>query len=89
MQHLLRAHGADLAGDGAFGVATDAAVRTFQRVHGLPEHGRVEAITWPQLVIEAGPGSTGEAVVAVQSFGLLVIPGDEPLAMDGRVRARD
>lgn len=83
MQHLLRAHGADLAADGDFGVATEAAVRTFQRDHGLPENGRVEAITWPYLVIEVGPGSTGEAVVAVQSFGLIVIPGDEPLAMDG------
>jgi peptidoglycan hydrolase-like protein with peptidoglycan-binding domain len=39
--------------------------------------------TWPALVITTQNGSSGEAVLAVQQFGLLRMPGDDPLIEDG------
>lgn len=83
MQHLLREHGAGIAADGVFGPVTDAAVRTFQADNDLPSDGLVGPITWPHLVVSTAPGSTGEAVRGVQSFGLVLIPEQEPLAVDG------
>ena len=35
--------------DGIFGETTEAAVRDFQRIHRLPEDGRVDRITWNRL----------------------------------------
>ena len=83
LQHSLRHRGFDLAADGAFGPVTAAAVRQFQEGLGLPHPGRVEGDTWRSLVDPSGPGSAGESVRGVQSFGLVVIPGDEPLVVDG------
>jgi peptidoglycan hydrolase-like protein with peptidoglycan-binding domain len=83
MQHLLRAHGSGIAADGDFGPATEAAVQGFQTANGLPVDGVVGPITWPRLVVDTTLGSTGEAVRGVQSFGLVLIPGDEPLIVDG------
>ena len=83
MQHLLRAHGSGIAADGDFGPQTDAAVRAFQTAGGLPVDGAVGPITWGHLVIDSAPGSTGEAVRGVQSFGLVLIPEQPPLVVDG------
>ncbi len=83
MQYLLRAHGSNIAADGDFGPATDAAVRAFQTTEGLPVDGIVGPITWSRLVIDTALGSTGEAVRGVQSFGLVLIPEQPPLVVDG------
>jgi NlpC/P60 family/Putative peptidoglycan binding domain len=50
VQSRLRASGACLAVDGAFGPITLATVRRFQRAHGLTPSGRVGPATWGALV---------------------------------------
>jgi N-acetyl-anhydromuramyl-L-alanine amidase AmpD len=56
LQRLLQAHGAadlaaaDLAVDGVFGPRTEAAVRAFQRRHGLEADGVVGPRTWRALL---------------------------------------
>ena len=66
LQYLLDAHGAKLTVDGAFGPLTKAAVLAFQRAHGLPANGVVEAATWRALIVTVHLGSSGNAVRAVQ-----------------------
>ncbi|KAF2415257.1 hypothetical protein B1729_00565 [Microbacterium sp. B35-04] len=83
IQYLLRAHGHAVAVDGAYGPATAAAVSAFQTAQGVPSDGIVGPITWPRLVIAVQQGSTGDAVRAVQQFGLLRSPGEDPLVVDG------
>ncbi|WP_256069959.1 MULTISPECIES: peptidoglycan-binding domain-containing protein [unclassified Streptomyces] len=50
VQHELDAHGAALTVDGAFGPATDSAVRSYQSAHGLTVDGIVGPATWEALV---------------------------------------
>jgi peptidoglycan hydrolase-like protein with peptidoglycan-binding domain len=83
IQYLLRARAHAVVADGVYGPATGAAVAAFQTSVGLPSDGIVGPETWPHLVVSTGPGSTGDAVRAVQQFGLLTMPGDAPLAVDG------
>lgn len=83
IQFLLRAHGHSVAADGAYGPATAAAVTAFQTAQGVPADGIVGPITWPRLVIPVQQGSSGDAVRAVQQFGLLRSPGEDPLVVDG------
>ena len=83
IQYLLRAHGHAVAVDGDFGPQTAAAVAAFQTAQGVTADGIVGPITWPRLVIAVQQGSTGDAVRAVQQFGLQRSPGEDPLAVDG------
>ncbi|WP_345802932.1 peptidoglycan-binding protein [Microbacterium sp. AZCO] len=83
IQYLLRARGHSLDADGVFGPVTRAAVTALQNAEGLPADGVVGPVTWPRLVVPTSQGSTGDAVLAVQQFGLLQSPGDSPLVPDG------
>jgi peptidoglycan hydrolase-like protein with peptidoglycan-binding domain len=83
IQYLLRAHGGALSVDGQFGPVTRAAVLDFQKGAGVPADGLVGPVTWPALVVQSKQGSSGDAVRAVQQFGLMRSPGDSPLALDG------
>ncbi len=84
IQYLLRAHGHTVTVDRDFGSKTDKAVREFQTTGGLASDGVVGPATWSKLVITVKSGSTGDAVKAVQSLGLLGQPGDDPLVVDGK-----
>ena len=66
LQHLLRAHGKNVAVDGIFGPATDAAVRAFQTGRGLTVDGIVGPHTWSALIVTVRRGNRGEAVRGVQ-----------------------
>ncbi len=67
IQGFLRHHGsmADRV-DGVYGTTTVAAVRTFQASRGLTVDGKVGQHTWAALLVRVAPGSTGEAVRALQ-----------------------
>jgi peptidoglycan hydrolase-like protein with peptidoglycan-binding domain len=67
VQHLLRAHGFDVTVDGVYGPQTAEAVRQFalsQRAVDVDDV--VGNLTWPALIVQVGPGDTGDAVRAVQ-----------------------
>jgi len=66
LQYLINAYGADLVVDGIFGPRTDAAVRSYQRTHGLVVDGIVGPKTWSSAIITVRRGSVGPAVEAVQ-----------------------
>lgn len=67
MQYLLRAGGATITADGAFGSGTEAAVKTFQASKGLAADGVVGAGTWEKLIVTVRQGDAGEAVKALQN----------------------
>jgi peptidoglycan hydrolase-like protein with peptidoglycan-binding domain len=66
LQFLLRAHGHNLAVDGMFGPATEAAVKAFQIGKGMTADGIVTPQTWSALIIQVKKGSYGDAVRGVQ-----------------------
>ena len=57
LQELLRAHGFRLRIDGDFGSTTEAAVKAFQRQHGLRVDGVVDIKTWTALKTKIQPGT--------------------------------
>ncbi len=77
VQHLLRAHGFEIAADGIYGPLTGEAVRQFDAAHRAVFVSDVAGnLTWPSLVIQVGPGDDGEAVQALQSvFPVLAVDG--------------
>ena len=77
VQYLLRAHGFAIAADGVYGPRTGEAVRQFDSQHRAGFVSDVVGnLTWPSLIIQTGPGSTGDAVRAVQSqFSRLPVDG--------------
>lgn len=83
VQYFLGLHGHPVTVDGDFGPLTEAAVEAFQADESLNPDGVVGADTWRKLVVQSQQGDTGDAVRAVQSFGLLRMPGDPPLVVDG------
>lgn len=83
IQYLLRAHGHLVTPDGSYGPATTGAVNAFQSAAGVVADGVVGPQTWPLLVLATRSGSTGDAVRAVQQFGLIPSPGLDPLVVDG------
>jgi peptidoglycan hydrolase-like protein with peptidoglycan-binding domain len=66
LQHLLRYHGAHIEVDADFGPDTEAAVRDFQVLYGLPVNGVVGPETWTALFVPVQRGDENEAVNAVQ-----------------------
>ncbi len=66
VQYLLRARGYSLAVDGAWGIQTTRALRSFQRKHGLIANGVLKDTTWEALVVPVRRNNTGDAVRAVQ-----------------------
>jgi peptidoglycan hydrolase-like protein with peptidoglycan-binding domain len=83
IQYLLRARGHVVPVTGVYDPATTAGVTAFQTSAALTADGIVGPQTWPALVVTTQNGSSGDAVRAVQQFGLLSIPGDAPLVVDG------
>jgi peptidoglycan hydrolase-like protein with peptidoglycan-binding domain len=66
IQSLLNQRGLRVAVDGAFGIATTNAVKTFQRSHHLTIDGHVGPNTWTRLIITLRNGSRGSAVRGLQ-----------------------
>jgi peptidoglycan hydrolase-like protein with peptidoglycan-binding domain len=86
LQHLLRAHGQNIAVDGIFGPITEGAVRAVQTGNGLVVDGIVGPQTWPVVIVQVQQGSTGDAVRGVQEeFQFRNLSGDpsQGLQIDG------
>ncbi|SCL34988.1 Peptidoglycan-binding (PGRP) domain of peptidoglycan hydrolases-containing protein [Micromonospora rhizosphaerae] len=66
LQYLLRAREHQVAVDGIFGPATDAAVRAFQKQTRLSVDGVVGPKTWRALIVTVRRGDKGDAVRGVQ-----------------------
>lgn len=66
LQHLLVERGATITPDGAFGPATENAVRNFQSLVTATPDGHAGNQTWHQLVAPVRRGAGGEAVKAVR-----------------------
>ncbi|MFJ9932191.1 N-acetylmuramoyl-L-alanine amidase [Streptomyces virginiae] len=80
LQHLLVRRGAAITPDGAFGPATEKAVRDFQTLVTATADGYAGNQTWHQLVAPVRQGDSGEAVKAVQ---LLLTARGVPTGVDG------
>lgn len=82
LQHLLRAHGHNIAVDGIFGPRTEAAVRAVQTSAGIGIDGIVGPQTWPHVIVQVRRGSHGEAVRGVQEeFQFRNLSGDPSIGV--------
>ena len=69
VQYLLRARGFDIEPDGIYGPITGEAVRQFDGANRAQYVSTtVGNLTWPALIVQVGPGDSGDAVSAVQSL---------------------
>ncbi|GGT59425.1 peptidoglycan recognition protein family protein [Streptomyces purpureus] len=80
LQHLLVRYGQPVTVDGAFGPATEAAVREVQTVNHATKDGIAGNQVWHQVVVPVRLGDTGAAVSALQT---LLATGGVPTAVDG------
>ena len=86
LQHLLRAHGQQVAVDGIFGPLTEAAVKAVQTASGLTADGSAGPLTWARLIVQVRRGDRGDAVRGVQEeFQSRNLSGDpsQGLQIDG------
>lgn len=83
VQYLLNYRtSARLRVDGKFGLATQAAVKSFQRKAHLTADGIVGNATWTRLIVTLAKGSRGDAVRAVQ-HNLRYAYGYKSVSVDG------
>ena len=69
VQYLLRSRGFDIEPDGIYGPITGEAVRQFDGANRAQYVSTtVGNLTWPALILQVGPGDSGDAVSAVQSL---------------------
>lgn len=66
LQYMLRSSGYGVTADGAFGPATESAVRSYQSAHGLSVDGVVGDATWYSILPVLRQGASGEAVKGLQ-----------------------
>ncbi|GLV59213.1 hypothetical protein KDH_60400 [Dictyobacter sp. S3.2.2.5] len=72
LQRQLNAHGSSLTVDGAFGPATESAVKSFQSSQGLSADGVAGLDTWSRLVGGSGSGgSDGDKLTQSQAASML------------------
>jgi peptidoglycan hydrolase-like protein with peptidoglycan-binding domain len=83
VQRLLRAKGAHIGVDGDFGKHTEAAVRGFQRSHGLEPDGVVGANTLKKLLQKPGSTASDDRVVHVGDRGKDVLAAEKRLTTLG------
>ncbi len=63
LRDIITLYGRDadiLPADGIFGKVTEEAVKDLQRVHGLPDDGRVDRVTWNRLARSSRLDGSGE-----------------------------
>jgi peptidoglycan hydrolase-like protein with peptidoglycan-binding domain len=89
VQYLLRARDFDVEADGVYGPITGEAVRQFDSANRVTYVSTtVGNLTWPALIVPAGPGDSGDAVRAMQSvFPSLAVDGSFGAETEAAVRS--
>lgn len=89
VQYLLRARGFDIEADGFYGPITGEAVRQFDGANRAQYVSTTAGnLTWPALIIQVGPGDSGDAVRAVQVlFADLAVDGSFGALTEAAVRS--
>ena len=70
LQRLLLHRGAEVQVDGAFGAATEKALKAFQSANGVAADGIAGTQTWSKLVVPVRSGQQGEPVRAQELAGV-------------------
>ncbi len=87
LQRLLLHRGAEVQVDGAFGAATEKALKAFQSANGVAADGIAGTQTWSKLVVPVRSGQKGEPVRAVQELAGVSADGTFGPATEKAVRA--